>query len=311
MKEYKCEQNLQKGTYLGIFFILERHTFLNTDVIIFVEVFIMNKNKSEITNHNYFGYVRVSTRTQNIDRQVHKLRKIGVPEENIYIDKISGARFDRPAYMRMRSKLRAGDLLYIDSIDRLGRNWEKVVAEWNDICHELNADIISLTAQESFFDSRSFKKMGQVGRLLETYVLNTLAFVADSDRKRKLEYQAEGIRAAHERGVHMGRPPLSDAKRKKIEDRLREKMYSLEDLAIYSHLSYQTVADLLHHAKQGDDTFEIAQDLELPYEVVSEILNMAERRKYSYKEIAADAQVAEATVYNYHKRMLARENLSI
>lgn len=120
----------------------------------------MNKNKSEITNHNYFGYVRVSTRTQNIDRQVHKLRKIGVPEENIYIDKISGARFDRPAYMRMRSKLRAGDLLYIDSIDRLGRNWEKVVAEWNDICHELNADIISLTAQESFFDSRSFKKNG-------------------------------------------------------------------------------------------------------------------------------------------------------
>ena len=271
----------------------------------------MNKNKSEITNHNYFGYVRVSTRTQNIDRQIHKLQQIGVPEENIYIDKISGARFDRPAYMRMRSKLRAGDLLYIDSIDRLGRDWEKVVAEWNDICHELNADIISLTAQENFFDSRSFKKMGQVGRLLETYVLNTLAFVADSDRKRKLEYQAEGIRAAHERGVHMGRPPLSDAKRKKIENRLREKMYSLEDLAIYSHLSYQTVADLLHHAKQGDDTFEIAQNLALPYEVVSEILNMAERRKYSYKEIAADAQVAEATVYNYHKRMLARENLSI
>ena len=271
----------------------------------------MNKNKSEITNHNYFGYVRVSTRTQNIDRQIHKLQQIGVPEENIYIDKISGARFDRPAYMRMRSKLRAGDLLYIDSIDRLGRDWEKVVAEWNDICHVLNADIVSLTAQESFFDSRSFKKMGQVGRLLETYVLNTLAFVADSDRKRKLEYQAEGILAAHERGVHMGRPPLSDAKRKKIEDRLREKMYSLEDLAIYSHLSYQTVADLLHHAKQGNDTFEIAQDLELPYEVVSEILNMAERRKYSYKEIAADAQVAEATVYNYHKRMLARENLSI
>ena len=68
---------------------------------------------------------------------------------------------------------------------------------------------------------------------------------------------------------------------------------------------------LHQHAKQGNDTFEIAQDLELPYEVVSEILNMAERRKYSYKEIAADAQVAEATVYNYHKRMLARENLSI
>lgn len=67
----------------------------------------------------------------------------------------------------------------------------------------------------------------------------------------------------------------------------------------------------MYHAKQGNDTFEIAQDLELPYEVVSEILNMAERRKYSYKEIAADAQVAEATVYNYHKRMLARENLSI
>lgn len=81
----------------------------------------MNKNKSEITNHNYFGYVRVSTRTQNIDRQIHKLQQIGVPEENIYIDKISGARFDRPAYMRMRSKLRAGDLLYIDSIDRLGK----------------------------------------------------------------------------------------------------------------------------------------------------------------------------------------------
>lgn len=156
-----------------------------------------------------YGYVRVSTKGQNIERQLTKLKMLGVEDQDIFIDKISGTTFHRPSYMQLREKISSGDLLYIDSIDRLGRNWPMTIAEWHYIVHTLNADIASLTETESFFDSRVFKEMGEIGQLIESYILNTLAFVADTDRKKKRDYQAEGIRCARLRGQSFGRPCIT------------------------------------------------------------------------------------------------------
>lgn len=147
-----------------------------------------------------YGYVRVSTKGQSIDRQLEKLKALGVMDADIFIDKISGATFSRPSYLSLRELISHGDILYIDSIDRLGRNWTMTISEWNYIVHTVNADIASLTETEAFFDSRRFKEMGEIGQLIESYILSTLAWVADTDRKKKHDYQAEGIRCARLRG---------------------------------------------------------------------------------------------------------------
>ena len=136
-----------------------------------------------------YGYVRVSTKGQSIDRQLEKLKALGVTDADIFIDKISGATFSRPSYLSLRELISHGDILYIDSIDRLGRNWTMTISEWNYIVHTVNADIASLTETEAFFDSRRFKEMGEIGQLIESYILSTLAWVADTDRKKKVETQ--------------------------------------------------------------------------------------------------------------------------
>lgn len=151
------------------------------------------------------GYVRVSSRDQNPDRQIKKLRELGVEERFLFIDQQSGKNFDRPRYQAMRQIIREGDLLIIDSIDRLGRNYDGILQEWKNITREIGADIVALD-NETLFDSRKFRAMGDIGKLMEDQFLSLLAYVAEQERLKIKERQREGIVLARERGVFGGRP---------------------------------------------------------------------------------------------------------
>lgn len=150
-----------------------------------------------------YGYVRVSTTTQNIDRQMEEMHKFGLTDEFIYIDKQSGKDFDRPNYQIMKSKLKKDDLLIIKSIDCLGRNYEMIIKEWSDITKIIEADICVIDFP--LLDTRS-ENTNLVGKFISDIVLQVLSFVAQNERENIRQRQAEGIRIAKEKGVHMGRP---------------------------------------------------------------------------------------------------------
>lgn len=150
-----------------------------------------------------YGYVRVSTTTQNIDRQMEEMHKFGLTDEFIYIDKQSGKDFDRPNYQIMKSKLKRDDLLIIKSIDRLGRNYEMIIKEWSDITKIIEADICVIDFP--LLDTRS-ENTNLVGKFISDIVLQVLSFVAQNERENIRQRQAEGIKIAKEKGVHMGRP---------------------------------------------------------------------------------------------------------
>lgn len=149
-----------------------------------------------------YGYVRVSTREQNEERQFLALRKEEVPEENIYLDKQSGKDFNRPMYRRMLRKLKPDDLLYIKSIDRLGRNYEEVLEQWRVLTKEKKIDIVVIDMP--LLDTRRGKDL--LGAFISDLVLQLLSFVAENERKNIRERQKEGIEAAKQRGVRFGRP---------------------------------------------------------------------------------------------------------
>jgi len=161
-----------------------------------------------MTNTKIFGYVRVSDKGQNIERQDIKMLELGVAERDIFIDKASGKDFDRPQYQALKSVIRAGDLVYIDALDRLGRNYDEIKMEWQYITRKLNADIVILENKE-LFDSRKFKSMGDMGKLMEDQFLSLLAYVAEQERKKMLQRQKEGIAVARAKGKHLGRPQLN------------------------------------------------------------------------------------------------------
>ncbi len=150
-----------------------------------------------------YGYVRVSTREQNEDRQLIALHEVGVPEKNIFMDKQSGRDFDRPAYKRLLRKLKKDDLLYIKSIDRLGRNYLEIQEQWRVITKDKGADIVVLDMP--LLDTRRGKDL--VGTFLADIVLQVLSFVAENERVNIRQRQAEGIAAAKARGVKFGKPP--------------------------------------------------------------------------------------------------------
>jgi len=152
-----------------------------------------------------FGYARVSTAEQSAERQLQKFRELGIDPSCIFIDKASGRDFVREQYQLLKHKLRAGDQVYIDSLDRLGRDYDAVQDEWREITHRIGADIIVLD-QQSWFDSRKFREMDDIGKLLESMFLSVLSYVADTERKKLLARQREGIEAAKKKGVRFGRP---------------------------------------------------------------------------------------------------------
>jgi len=162
-------------------------------------------------NTKMFGYIRVSTKDQNIERQLAKMLELGIQERDIFIDKMSGKNFDRPAYQALKLQLRKGDLVYIDALDRLGRNYDGIINEWKHITREIGADIVVLENQ-TLFDSRKFKAMNtddsKLGSLMEDQFLSLLSYVADQEHKKTLKRQAEGIAEARKAGKHLGRPKL-------------------------------------------------------------------------------------------------------
>lgn len=149
-----------------------------------------------------YGYVRVSSREQNEDRQMLALNEREVPEKNIYIDKQSGKDFKRPMYNRMLKKLREDDLIYVKSIDRLGRNYEEILEQWRILTKEKKVDIVVIDME--LLDTRRGKDL--MGTFLSDIVLQVLSFVAENERKNIRERQKEGIEAAKLRGVQFGRP---------------------------------------------------------------------------------------------------------
>lgn len=150
-----------------------------------------------------YGYIRVSSKDQNEDRQRIALKDVGVAEKNIYLDKLSGKDFNRPQYKRLIRKMKKDDLLYIKSIDRLGRNYEEILQQWRLLTKEKGADIVVLDMP--MLDTRRGKDL--MGTFLSDIVLQVLSFVAENERTNIRQRQAEGIAAAKARGVRFGRPP--------------------------------------------------------------------------------------------------------
>lgn len=153
---------------------------------------------------NIYGYIRVSSRDQNEDRQMIALRELAVPEKNIFMDKQSGKDFERPSYRRMVRRVRKDDLLYIKSIDRLGRNYGEILEQWRILTKEKGIDIVVLDMP--LLDTRRGKDL--MGTFLSDIVLQVLSFVAENERTNIRQRQAEGIAAAKARGVKFGRPEL-------------------------------------------------------------------------------------------------------
>ena len=149
-----------------------------------------------------YGYIRVSSRDQNENRQMIALREVGVGEKNIYLDKQSGKDFNRPQYKKLLRKLKKDDLLYIKSIDRLGRNYEEIQNQWRVLTKEKGIDIVVLDMP--LLDTRRGKDL--MGTFLSDIVLQVLSFVAENERTNIRQRQAEGIAAAKAKGVKFGRP---------------------------------------------------------------------------------------------------------
>ena len=151
-----------------------------------------------------YGYVRVSSREQNEDRQIIAQRERVTSEKNIYMDKQSGKDFDRPQYKRQIRRLKKDDLLYIKSIDRLGRNYAEILEQWRILTKEKGIDIVVLDMP--LLDTRRGKDL--MGTFLSDIVLQVLSFVAENERSNIRQRQAEGIAAAKARGVRFGRPQI-------------------------------------------------------------------------------------------------------
>lgn len=150
-----------------------------------------------------YGYVRVSSTTQNVARQMEEMDKMGIKKKYVYVDFQSGKDFNRNSYKKLKAKLKKNDLLVIKSIDRLGRNYDMIISEWQDITKTIEADI--LVIDFPLLDTR-VEDRNLVGKFIADIVLQVLSFVAQNERENIRQRQAEGIRLAKERGVHMGRP---------------------------------------------------------------------------------------------------------
>ena len=151
-----------------------------------------------------YGYVRVSTLTQKIDRQMNELYNLGIDKKYIYINKQSGKDFNRPNYQKLKKKLKKDDLLIIKSIDRLGRNYEMIIEEWACITKIIKANIFVIDFP--LLDTRSETNL--IGKFVSDIFLQVLSFVAENERQNIKQRQMEGIRIAKLKGTHMGRPKI-------------------------------------------------------------------------------------------------------
>lgn len=150
-----------------------------------------------------YGYVRVSSQTQNIARQMEEMKKYGLLQKEIFIDIQSGKDFNRTNYQKLKKKLKKDDLLIIKSIDRLGRNYDMIINEWSELTKTMEVDIfvIDFPLLDTRVEGRNL-----IGKFISDIVLQVLSFVAQNERENIRQRQAEGIRIAKEKGIHMGRP---------------------------------------------------------------------------------------------------------
>ena len=152
-----------------------------------------------------YGYVRVSAKDQNVERQLDAMHEAGLPDKRIFIEKQSGKDFDRPVYLKLMKRLKSGDVLYVKSIDRLGRNYNEILEQWRVITKEKEAAIVVLDMP--LLDTRSNRDL--TGTLIADIVLQLLSYVAQTEREFIKQRQAEGIAAAKARGVKFGPAPIS------------------------------------------------------------------------------------------------------
>ena len=153
--------------------------------------------------NNTYGYARVSSRDQNEERQIIALKEMGVPEQNIYVDKQSGKDFNRPQYKKLLRRVKPDDLIYIKSIDRLGRNYAEILEQWKVLTKDKRVDLYVIDMP--ILDTRREKNL--LGTFISDLVLSLLSYVAENERNNIRQRQAEGIAAAKARGVHFGRHP--------------------------------------------------------------------------------------------------------
>ena len=187
-----------------------------------------------------YGYVRVSTINQKEDRQTESMKKLGI--EKIYIEKCSGKDFERKEYKKLISKLKKNDILFIKSIDRLGRNYNEILENWRMLTKEKGIDIVVLDMP--LLDTRAYKDL--MGSFISDIVLNILSFVAENERKNIKQRQKEGIKIAKEKGVKFGRPKkefdesfkidLVKCKNKKILKEKIAKKYNISVKTVYRRI---------------------------------------------------------------------------
>lgn len=185
-----------------------------------------------------YGYIRVSSADQNEDRQLIAMQELEIPEKMIFLDKCSGKDFDRPQYKRMVRRLRRGDLLYVKSIDRLGRNYADIQEQWRYLTRDIGVDIAVIDMP--LLDTRNGKDL--MGTFIADLVLQILCFVAQSEREAIKQRQAEGIAAAKAKGMVFGRPPCP------IPDEFSMMVYEWEHKRI-------SVRDIVTHCNISESTF--------------------------------------------------------
>lgn len=182
-----------------------------------------------------YAYVRVSAKDQNEDRQLLAIEKLGIPKKNVFIDKQSGKDFERPKYKKMVRKLKPNDLLYVKSIDRLGRNYKDIIEQWKILTKDKGIDIVVLDMP--LLDTRQGKDL--LGTFISDLVLQILSFVAESERDNIKQRQREGIEAAKKKGVIFGRP-RKEVPEEAIKQYL-EGSIELDDILNEYSISYTTL----------------------------------------------------------------------
>lgn len=189
-------------------------------------------------NNKVYGYIRVSTQEQNIERQMIALLDAGMDTKDIYIDKQSGKNFKRPAYVRMMRRVREGDLIIVKSIDRLGRNYQEIMEQWRVITKEKKVDIRILDMP--LLDTTRTKDL--LGTFISDVVLQLLSFVAENERDNIRQRQAEGIAAAKARGIRFGKPkiPMPD-NFQELYQQWEMDYISTEDFAALCHVGRSTL----------------------------------------------------------------------
>lgn len=173
--------------------------------VIIYKIKILNIRRNQPYMKKVFGYIRVSSMDQNIDRQLKDMMDLGIEERDIFIDKQSGKDFERPKYTALKAILRPGDIIYIKSIDRFGRNSREIKKEWEDITHNIGADI--KVVDMPLLDTTQYKDL--MGNFVSSLVLEILSFVAEQERASIKQRQREGIEIAKTKGKHLGRPKAS------------------------------------------------------------------------------------------------------